>query len=236
MSQFTQLKDWLSTVSLFHNLSLEQLHAVMQIAEIQSFGKGEVLFNAGHEATGFFVIKSGRVKVYKISSEGKEQILNIFAVGQNFAEVAALDGKTFPAAAATLEPAELIFFPRLAFLNLLHQYPDIAINMLISLSQHLRHLTHVIETLSFKDVPQRLAAYLLGLKETSTELNSPTVVVLSLTKSQLAAALGTIPATLSRAFNYLRNENIIRVEGSRIELLDGDRLRTLSQTSDFISS
>lgn len=232
MSQFFQLKEWLPTVPLFHNLSEEQLRSVVKIAEIQSFGKGEILFNAGNEATGFFVIKSGRVKIYKISSGGKEQILNIFETGQNFAEVAALDGKAFPAAGATLEPTELIFFPRLAFLELLHQYPDIGINMLISLSKHLRHLTNVIETLSFKDVPQRLAAYLLGLRERCDDPHSPSTVVLNLTKSQLAAALGTIPATLSRAFNRLNNEGIITIEGPRIQILDADRLEQMGGLAD----
>ncbi|QYO68532.1 Crp/Fnr family transcriptional regulator [Leptolyngbya sp. 7M] len=232
-----ELSSWLQRTLVFQGLSRSQLVSIVQIAQLQSLNKGELLFKQGSEATGFFVVKSGRVKVFQVSPTGKEQILNIFESGENFAEVAALDGKPFPASAATLEPTELIFFPRKAFLDLLHQHPDIAINMLISLSQHLRHLTGVIEDLSFKDVPQRLATYLLKLSrssigESSTRSHPTThptnVVTLDLTKSQLASALGTIPATLSRAFYYLSSEGLIAVNGSQIELLDRDRLQELS--------
>lgn len=192
------------------------------------------MFKQGSEAIGFFIVKTGRVKIFKISPNGKEQILNIFEPGENFAEVAALDGHPFPASASAMEPTELLFFPRTEFLNLLYSQPDIAINMLISLSQHLRHLAGVIEELSFKDVPQRLAAYLLNLfdarvKESSGRPVSPLVVALDTTKSQLASQLGTIPATLSRAFYRLSNEGLITVNGSKIELLDYDRLQSFSQ-------
>lgn len=232
-----ELSRWLQQTLVFQGLSSTQLVSVVQIAQLQSFGKGEIIFKQGGEATGFFVIKSGRVKVFKVSLTGKEQILNIFESGANFAEVAALDGKSFPASAATLEPTELIFFPRRTFLDLLQQHPDISINMLISLSQHLRHLTAVIEELSFKDVPQRLATYLLklsssGTRESSDYANVPPVVTLDLTKSQLASILGTIPATLSRAFYYLSTEGLIAVNGSQIELLDRDRLQELSDPTD----
>jgi CRP/FNR family transcriptional regulator, dissimilatory nitrate respiration regulator len=233
MANESSLGQWLQMTPVFQGLSRSQLEPVLQMAQVQSFRKGEMIFRQESEATGFFVIKSGRVKVYKVSPTGKEQILNVFEAGDTFAEVAALDGKPFPAAAATLEATQLIFFPRLAFLELLHHQPDIAVNLLISLAQHLRHLATVIEEMSFKDVPQRLAAYLLRLSEVDgvsaadDSALSP-VVTLDLTKSQLAAALGTIPATLSRAFYYLSSEGLIAVKNSQIEVLDRDRLQNLS--------
>jgi CRP/FNR family transcriptional regulator len=222
---------WLQTTLIFQGLSPSQLVPLLKIAQLQLFSKGDLIFKQGSEATGFYVVKTGRVKVFKVSPTGKEQILNIFESGDNFAEVAALDGKPFPASAATLESTELIFFPRMVFLDLLYQHPDIAINMLSSLSQHLRHLVGVIEELSFKDVPQRLAAYLLSLSAAveSCDCSTPSVVTLDLTKSQLAATLGTIPATLSRAFYRLSSEGVIAVNGSQIELLDRERLESLSQ-------
>ncbi|MGB5959757.1 MAG: Crp/Fnr family transcriptional regulator [Coleofasciculaceae cyanobacterium] len=230
---FDDLENWLQTTMIFQGLSPSQLPPLLQIARLQTWQKDEVIFNQDTPAIGFFVIKTGRVKVFKISPTGKEQILSIFEMGDNFAEVAALDGRTFPASAAALERVELIFFPRQAFLDLMYQDPGIAINMLISLSQHLRHLVSLIEDLSFKDVPQRLAEYLLALSNGSSQSSdncskSSNVVTLSLTKSQLAAALGTIPATLSRAFYRLSSEGIITVNGAQIELLDRQRLQKLA--------
>jgi CRP/FNR family transcriptional regulator len=236
MNKFNfDLADWLQMTLLFRGLSRSQLLCLCQIVQPQTWQKDELIFKQGSPATGFFVVKTGRVKVFKVSLMGKEQILNIFEPGDNFAEVAALDGQPFPASAAALDRVELIFCPRPVFLELLRQDPDIAINMLISLSQHSRHLVSVIEDLSFKNVPQRLAAYLLNLSDVSSEKSSDrsqstNFVTLDLSKTQLAAALGTIPATLSRAFYRLSNEGIIAVDGSQIEVLDRDQLQDLSQS------
>jgi CRP/FNR family transcriptional regulator, dissimilatory nitrate respiration regulator len=237
MKEFnSDLTDWLQTTLFFHGLSRSQVLRLCQIVQSQTWQNDELIFKQGSPATGFFVVKTGRVKVFKVSPIGKEQILNIFESGDNFAEVAALDGQPFPASAAALERVELIFFPRQVFLELLRQDPDIAINMLISLSQHSRHLVSVIEDLSFKDVRQRLAGYLLNnlgdvsSQKSSDRSQSIDIVTLDLTKTQLAAALGTIPATLSRAFYRLSSEGIIAVNGSQIEVLDRDRLQDLSQS------
>ncbi|CAN5649005.1 Crp/Fnr family transcriptional regulator [soil metagenome] len=197
-----------------------------QIARLQHYQKGEIIFTQDSEAIGFFVIKTGRVKVFKLAVHGKEQILHIFGEQDYFAEVPALDGKRFPASAAALEDSALLFFPRLEFLGLLHRHPTVTIKLLLNLSTHLRHLTGLVEELSFKDVPQRLAAYLINLSNPS---NSSNIVTLEVTKSQLAAVLGTIPATISRAFYRLSQEGLIVIQGRQIELLDCDRLQKLSQ-------
>lgn len=116
-------------------------------------------------------------------------------------------------------------------MQLLRQYPDISINMMISLSRHLRHFTTVIEELSFKDVPQRLATYLLKLSNTNADTS---VVTLDLSKSQLAGFLGTIPSTLSRSFYHLCSEGIIAMQGAQIHILDRGRLTLLSQKAQSI--
>lgn len=230
----SQLSWWLSSTLIFQGLSRSQLLALTQIAQLQTFKKGELIFKQGQPATGFFVIKTGRVKVFKLSVNGREQILNIFDEGENFAEIAAIDGQEFPASATALDPITVVFFLRTEFLALLHQYPDIAIHMLSSLARHTRHLVQVIEDLSFKDVPQRLASHLLSLRDfqgIAPHTQQANVVILDLSKSQLAATLGTIPATLSRAFYRLSTDGIIAVKGMQIEILDRDRLLMLSQLS-----
>ncbi|MCM1984499.1 Crp/Fnr family transcriptional regulator [Lyngbya confervoides] len=229
------LGRWLQSTLLFRNLSTSQCSSLLRISHPQTFQKGDLIFRQGHDALGFYIVQTGRVKIFKVSSTGREQILNIFGPGENFAEVAALDGKPFPASAATLESTTMIFFPRQAFLQLLRECPEIAINMLTSLSQHTRHLTGVIEELSFKDVSQRLASYLLkqsadGCVQASDSLRS--VIRLELTKSQLAATLGTIPATLSRAFYRLSQEGLIEVKGAEVLVRDRHRLQRWGQPLD----
>jgi len=221
----SELNNWLQTTLIFQGLSLEQLEPLVQISQLQNFQKGEMIFIQDSEATGFFVVQVGKVKVFKMASNGKEQIMHLLGVRDYFAEVPALDGKCFPASAIALEYTELIFFPRLAFLELLHQYPVITINMLMSLATHSRKLAHMVEELSCKDVPQRLASYLLDLSDHHDQAH---IITLDVTKTQLAARLGTIPATLSRALYRLSSEGLIAINGSQIELLDRDRLQDTS--------
>lgn len=218
------LTNWLRNILIFQGLEAEELIPLAQIAQLQTFEKDESVFHEGDEATGFFIVQTGCVKVFQTAFNGKERILHLLKRCDYFAEVPAFDGKAFPASAIALEPTELIFFPRLAFLNLLHQYPAIAINMLTSLANHSRKLAQMVEDLSFKEVPQRLAAYLLDL---SDRANGNQVIHLDVTKTQLASILGTISATLSRAFLHLHDEGLIVIHGSQIELLDRDRLEDI---------
>jgi CRP-like cAMP-binding protein len=227
MLSTTDLSNCLRATKIFRGLSPTHLDTIAEITQIHTFQKGDLIFQQGSAATGLFVVKTGRVKAFKLSAQGKEQILHLFGEGDHFAEVPALDGKNFPASAEALQLSEVIFLPRIAFLELLHQYPDIAINMLISLSQHARQLSQLVEDLSFKEVPQRLATYLLNLSDCTDNLCT---IDLDLSKGQLAAALGTIPATLSRAFYRLSHEGLIAIDGSRIELLDRDLLQKMSHS------
>jgi CRP/FNR family transcriptional regulator len=163
--------------------------------------------------------------VFKLSTDGKEQILHIFGRGDHFAEVPALDGECFPASAEAIEKSEVLFFPRQSFLQLLEQQPLLAINMLKSFARHLRHFSHLVDNLALREVPGRLATYLLSLSE---QVGRAETVELDLPKGQLAARLGTIPETLSRVFSKLSREGLIEMDGFRVKLLDLKRLHQLA--------
>lgn len=223
---FSELLAFLGSTQLFEGLSREELAAIAQLARQQSYGKGDIIFHQGDEGNGFYIIQSGRIKVFQLSASGREQILHIFGEGDHFAEVPAFDGKPFPASAAALEPANVLFFPRQFFFTLLEQNPVLTINMLKSFARHARRFSHLVDHLSLHEVPGRLAIYLLQLSERSQQANS---VVLDLNKGQLAAMLGTIPETLSRVFYKLSREGIIAVDGSTITLLDRETLQQLAE-------
>jgi CRP/FNR family transcriptional regulator len=210
---------------MWQGLSQDQLDALAKIAIAKIYRKGEVIFEDGDEGRGFFVVKSGRVKVYKLSTDGKEQILHFFGDGEHFAEVPVFDGQCFPASAAAVEKSELLFFPRSDFLTLLEQHPTLAIAMLAVCARHLRRMAQIIENLSFKEVPGRLAVYLLYLSDRN---NTGEEVVLDMSKAQLAAFLGTIPETLSRVFAKMSQDGLISIEHSRIKLLNRQRLKVLA--------
>lgn len=209
---------------MFQGLSSEQLAKLATLAIAQTHNKGEMIFHQGDTGIGFFVIRSGRVKVFKLSPDGKEQILHIFGEREHFAEVPALDGDCFPASAAAIEPSTVLFFPREPFLQLLEEQPSLTINLLKSFARHLRHFSGLVDNLALREVPARLANYLLSLSE---QANYAETIELDLSKGQLAARLGTIPETLSRVFAKLTNDGLIEMDGYTVRLLDPKRLREL---------
>lgn len=225
MTTSLNLVEFLNQTQLFQGLPLDQLQALEKIAICQQYKKNEFIFLEGEQAQGFFIIQSGQVKLFKTSADGKEQILHWFSTGEHFAEVPAFDGQPYPASAKTLELTTLLFFTKTAFFNLLHQEPTLAINLIATLSRYLRRFAHLIENLSLREVPERLAIYLLKLSEQN---NHSETLQLNLTKTQLSAFLGTIPETLSRVFAKLSQEEIIKIQGSVIYILDREKLQNLT--------
>jgi CRP-like cAMP-binding protein len=212
-----KIKQTIASSILFSGLLENELDKIAGIAVVKKFTRGETVFFEGDEANGFYMVLEGKVKIFKMSMEGKEQILHIFGFGEPIGEVPMFHGKPFPANAMTLVDSKLLFFPRREFVDLVTGNPSLALNMLAMLSLRLRRFTAQIESLSLKEVPGRLAAYLIYL---SQEQGSATEVTLDISKGQLASLLGTIPETLSRIFSRMTEEGLIRVEGRKIYIDD----------------
>lgn len=209
---------------LFEGLPTKELGEIAAIAIGKSYQRGETIFFEGDIAVGFYMVAEGRVKIYKMSPGGKEHILHIFGAGEPFGEVPVFHGRPFPATAEALDKTATLYFPRDRFIRLVEANPSIALNMLGVLSLRLRRFASQIENLSLKEVPARLAGYLLYLSE---EQGTVERVDLPITKGQLASLLGTIPETLSRIFARMSEEGLINVQGRQIELLDRDGLADL---------
>jgi CRP-like cAMP-binding protein len=217
--------DVISVIPIFNGLPDDQIAAIKQIAVEKKVTKGEILFSEGDEGKGFFVIAEGRLKVFKVSPVGIEQILHILGPGQPFGEVSVFAGQRFPANAQALENSRVFFLPRAAIVNLIAANPSLALNMLAVMSKKLRQFAVQIENLSLKEMPARLASYLIYLAE---EHGVDDVITLKISKGQLASILGTIPETLSRIFAKLSGQNLIRVEGKKIIVLDRAGLEDLA--------
>ena len=127
--------DVISAIPLFNGLPEDQLEAIRKIAIEKQINKGEIVVTEGDEGKGFFVILEGRVKVFKVSAEGKEQILHIFGPGQPFGEVPVFAGQRFPANAQAIDNTKILFFPRVAIVGLITANPSLALNMLAEMSK-----------------------------------------------------------------------------------------------------
>ncbi|MHB8910517.1 MAG: Crp/Fnr family transcriptional regulator [Syntrophales bacterium] len=214
----------LAGIPLFAGLSRAQYEALARIGVRRSWRKGERIFSEGDEGTGFYVVVAGRVKIFKVSTDGKEQILHLFGPGESFGEVSVFTGQGFPADAVAAAQTTLLFFPRVAFSALIQRDPALALNMLAQLSRRLMQFAGLIEDLSLKEVPGRLAKYLLYLSDKDGEGG----VELDVSKGQLASLLGTIPETLSRILAKMNRRGLIRSRGAQIRIIDRRALEEIA--------
>jgi len=221
-----KILDIISRTPLFRGLPENQQRQVAQIVVEKHFNKADTVFLEGDDGNGFYVVAVGQVKIYKLSPDGKEQILHIFGPGEPFGEVPVFSGQQFPASAEAISDSYLLFFPRRAFAELITGNPSLALNMLAVLSLRLRQFTVQIENLSLKEVPGRLAAYLIYL---ANEQGKEDSVSLGVSKGQLASLLGTIPETLSRILAKMNRQNLIEVKDRNIRFLNLSGLEALAE-------
>ena len=217
----------LKTIPLFSGLSTPLLEKIQAIALERPFNKGHLIFQEEDKGDGFYIVSTGKIKVFKLSVEGKEQILHIYGPGHTFGEVPVFEGKNFPASAMAIEDTSILFLPRDKFVNLITTTPALSMNMLADLSKRLRAFTIQIENLSLKEVPARLAAYILTL---SGEQKNENKVTLPISKAQLSNLIGTTPETISRILKKMADTQLIEVQTKDIFINDMEGLSELSES------
>ena len=202
------------------------LEALAGASRLRVVPKDGFLFLDGDEARAAWIVVSGRVAVLKESAEGRTQILRVWEPGDLLGEVALFGGGQYPASAQALEETRVLAVPRDAMVRILMAEPELSLVILGQMSTRLRHLVQLVEDLSLKEVPARLAAYLLGL----VEEQGTDAVRLGVSKGRLAAILGTIPETLSRVLGRLSDQGLLDREGRAvIRIRDADGLREISE-------
>lgn len=217
-------REAIKSCPLFSGVTDRDLDDLTHIARRQVFAKDQMVFAEGEEATGFYIPIEGKIKIFKLSPEGRERILRIAHPGRTFAEAAIFDVGLFPAYAQATEKSVLLFFPKQAVLDLLHCNVQLAINMIGGISRILREMMDHMESLTFKDVPSRLARYLLDLSDMKQRH-----IRLPVSKAQLAANLNIAGETLSRTLRKMSDDDLIVVKGRAIEILDFQGLLDMAE-------
>jgi len=225
-----QKKKVLREIYLFSGLADNDLETLAQIAINRIFSKEAHIFWEGREAQGFYILLKGHVKLVKSSPEGKEYIIRLVGPGETFGEAAVLAESGYPVSATALEDCQVLFFPKIDFLDLLTASPRLARNMLATMSHLLFHLTRQLEDLSLKEVSARLARYFLEkCRETHGDIAKGLTFDLPVTKTHLAAYLGTISETLSRTLARFKSMGAIAEDKGRITINDPTLLQNIAQ-------
>jgi CRP-like cAMP-binding protein len=199
---------------LFAGLSESALAALLEDATILRCRRDEVLFTQGDEATGFFVVLDGWVKLYRITSGGEQAVVGVFTRGQTFGEAVCFANADYPVSGEAVTDCRLLMVSARGLEERIRRTPEIGLAMLASTSQHLHQLVRQIEELKAQTGAQRLAEFLADLAPVD---RGPCTIVLPYEKALIAGRLGMKPESLSRAFQRIRlvgvrvEQNVARV-------------------------
>ncbi|HFE63890.1 MAG TPA: Crp/Fnr family transcriptional regulator [Caldithrix sp.] len=218
----------LKNIPLFSELSDRDLEKITHVASKQKYHKDNLILIEEEVGSTMFVILSGRVKISRISDDGREVILSILSDGDFFGEMSLLDGYTRSANVTAIDDSELLVIRREEFLQMLHDFPQIAINLLKELAQRIRKSDEHIKSLSLQDATGRVASTLLRIAEDSGVFRRGQVEILELPLQQdLANMAGTSRETISRVIKTLCNQGYLKKESGKIIILDYEKFKTI---------
>ena len=216
-----QLETVLRKTPMFAGLTEPEMGALRGRVTSQRFQRGELLFSEGDACKGLFLVASGKIRIFKLSPAGREQVLSIEQPGSSFAELPVFDGGNYPASASALDDAEVLFISRKDFQSFCREHPDVALKVIAMVGSRLRRLVGIIEDLSFTTVRQRLISLLLRLAEAQGKSTKQGVrLELTETHQDLAAELGTVRELVSRNLSRLQAEGLLEVDGRNIIVKD----------------
>lgn len=220
----------LQDIPLFSELSVEEFRKITKLSRLINYKRDEYVFHEGDEFKGIFIVIKGLVKIFKISPQGKEYILHLLTKPHLFGDVPLFTGGDCPASVQVLEDSTLLFVPKNDFLKLLEDNPKLSFKIMSGFAKRLKSITVKAENLSLKEVVNRLADYIVKEieKEGNEKLPEPFFKI-PLSNPTLAAYLGTIPETISRAFKKLKDDNIIRMHGRTVFVKNYKMLKELSR-------
>jgi CRP/FNR family cyclic AMP-dependent transcriptional regulator len=216
----------LRRVPYFTDLPEPVLAALAAACVERRFSRGQLIFLEGEACAGLHIVGSGEVKIFKLSPQGREQILHRMGPGDTFNDVAVLDGGPNPASAAATTDASLWVITRGEMQRLAQSHPALAWALIESIARRARHLVAMVEDLSLRSVKSRLARLLLNEVERATktgELDRSQMV----TQAEMAARLGTVREMIGRALRELADEGLIKLDRHRIVILDRGALVAL---------
>jgi CRP/FNR family transcriptional regulator len=210
----------LTACPLFQRLDSRQLQTIAAASRCHAVEAEQVIFREGQECTGFYVVATGAVSVFKLAPDGRRRILHVVRAPHAFAEAAIFGAGTYPAFAVALEASRLVHVPKESFLRVLRDEPEAALGIIESMSMWMHRLLDQLESETFLNARAKLAGYLLREAERQNGGRIPGDITLPQPKKDVASQLGMAPETLSRAQSDLEGRSSIRVAGRRIEILD----------------
>lgn len=217
--------EFLKSIPYFSDLSLAQLESIRKVVFEKTVDRTEMILSEGEPAENLYFVASGVVKVFKISAEGKEQILSIVRPGESFNDVSIFDGGPNPAGARSMGPVVLYGIKKQDMGAIIRDNPKIALNVIKVLATRVRHLVSLVEDLSFRHVVSRVAKILLD--NIGGEMGRGP----RLTQQEMAAMAGTAREVVGRSLKTLETEGAIKMDRHRIIITNKEALQRIVEVS-----
>jgi len=227
----TDLASVLEKTALFSSLSREELRMLAMRTVRKLFSASELLFSEGEPCSGLHIIAKGKVRIFKTSVNGREQVLAVNAHGESVAELPVFDGGPYPASAVAVEDTEIAFISRSDFHAYCLEHPEVSLKVLSVVGARLRGLVGIIEELSFTTIRQRLIALLVKLAQSQGNKTARGIeFLLPATHQELANQLGTVRELISRNLMRLQAEGLLDVDARLIVVHDLKGLSALLES------
>lgn len=207
-------------ISCFHILSRDDLIELNGNKFSTLFRKGQIIFHEGFYPTGVYCLKSGKVKIYKVGSDGKEQIVRFVIPGGLLGIRALISGREYMASATALEDSVVCHIKKTKYLALIKKYPEISHCVMITLSRLLEEAEERMTSLAQKPVRERLAESLLILNKVFAGNCQGHQSMITLSREDLANIVGTATETVIRLLSEFKEENLVAVYGRQIKLVN----------------
>jgi CRP-like cAMP-binding protein len=219
--EHTDLVAVLKNTRLLSILSHPELQMLAQRTVRKLFSAGELLFSEGEPCHGLNIVSKGKVRIFKISVGGREQVLAMEFPGDTVTEIPVFDGGPYPVSAVAVEDTEIAFISRHDFQSFCMEHPEVALKVLTVVGKRLRHLVAIIEELSFTTIRQRLVSTLVRLAQNEGKQTARGVeFLLPASHQEMANQLGTVRELISRNLKRLEAEGILEVNSRQIVIKD----------------
>lgn len=220
--------DFLKYVPIFSELNDVTIDQISKIGNRKAFKKDSVVLFENETGSALFVIVEGKVKISRVSDDGREVILTILNESDFFGEMAIIDGLSRSANVTAMEDSELFIIQRNDFLALLQTHPEISISLLKELTQRMRASDLKIKSLSLKDAEGKVATVIMQLADDIGKIRNGAVEIDKLPlQHDLANMAGTSRETISRTLHSLVKKELIDLKGSKLKILDYEKFKEL---------
>ncbi|SMF35297.1 Crp/Fnr family transcriptional regulator [Desulfovibrio gilichinskyi] len=214
-----ELKKIITEFPIFSNLDDPNLTRLAENAVVSDIPKKAIYFSEAKFLKGMHVLLSGKVKLFKLAEDGKEQTIFVFGPGEPFCLCSTFSDGKMPANLSALEDSKVLFISPSKFQTLIQEDPSILLNMMSVMAKRLKDAMVMIDSLSLKQIPSRLAAYFLSQSEEGW-------LKLGISYRELSKIIGVTPEALSRAMKKMSKEKLIEVDGTSVRLINKERLET----------